>query len=65
VARLISLIRPENLPSCRVAEKNGMTVWKEVTRATLPHLVYAIQKEPAMENVTTDRSTNRLTTLPE
>jgi ribosomal-protein-alanine N-acetyltransferase len=65
VARLISLIRPENLPSCRVAEKNGMTVWKEVTRATLPHLVYAIQKETAMENVTTDRSTNRLTTLPE
>src|ERR1700728_2020105 len=28
--RLISLIRPENLPSRRVAERLGMTVWKEV-----------------------------------
>ncbi len=43
--RLISLIRPENLPSRRVAEKNGMTVWKEVKRKGLPHLVYAIACE--------------------
>ena len=42
--RLISLIRPENIPSRRVAEKNGMTIWKEVTWANLPHLVYAIQR---------------------
>jgi [ribosomal protein S5]-alanine N-acetyltransferase len=45
VARLISLIRPENVPSRRVAEKNGMLVWKEVMRVGIPHLVYSIQKE--------------------
>ncbi|MFZ0320623.1 MAG: GNAT family N-acetyltransferase, partial [Candidatus Sulfotelmatobacter sp.] len=45
VDRLISLIRPENLPSRRVAENNGMTVWKEVVRVGLPHLVYAIRKD--------------------
>lgn len=44
VDRLISLIRPENLPSRRVAEKNGMTIWKEVTRASLLHYVYAIKR---------------------
>src|SRR5580704_17792106 len=42
--RLISLIRPENLPSRRVAEKNGMIIWKEVTRANLLHYVYAIKR---------------------
>jgi ribosomal-protein-alanine N-acetyltransferase len=45
VDRLISLIRPENLPSRRVAEKNGMTIWKEVIRVGLPHLVYSIRKD--------------------
>jgi RimJ/RimL family protein N-acetyltransferase len=45
--RLISLIRPENLPSRRVAEKNGMTIWKEVTRANLLHYVYAIRRDQA------------------
>jgi [ribosomal protein S5]-alanine N-acetyltransferase len=45
VHRLISLIRPENLASCRVAEKNGMTVWKEVTRLNLLHYVYAIKRD--------------------
>lgn len=44
VERLISLIRPENLPSRRVAEKNGMSVWKEIMWRDLPHLVYAIRK---------------------
>lgn len=44
VDRLISLIRPENLPSRRVAEKNGMTVWKEVIRKGFPHLVYSIRR---------------------
>lgn len=43
--RLISLIRPENLPSCRVAERTGMTVWKEVNWRGLPHYVYSIEKE--------------------
>jgi RimJ/RimL family protein N-acetyltransferase len=45
VERLISLIRPENLASRRVAEKNGMTVWKEVMRKNLLHLVYAIRRK--------------------
>jgi ribosomal-protein-alanine N-acetyltransferase len=45
VDRLISLIRPENLASRRVAEKNGMAVWKEVVRIGVPHLVYAVRKD--------------------
>ena len=45
VHRLISLIRPENLASRRVAEKNGMTIWKEVTRVDLLHYVYAIKRD--------------------
>ena len=44
VDRLISLIRPENLPSRRVAEKNGMSVWKEILWRDLTHLVYAIRR---------------------
>ncbi len=47
VDRLISLIRPENLASRRVAEKNGMTIWKEVTRVNLLHYVYAIRRDQA------------------
>lgn len=45
--RLISLIRPENVQSRRVAEKNGMTVWKELNWKGLPHLVYAVHREIA------------------
>ncbi len=41
--RLISLIRPENLPSRRVAEKVGLTLWKEVMWRDLPHCVYVIR----------------------
>jgi len=44
--RLISLIRPENLPSRRVAERNGMAIWKEVNWRGLPHYVYSIEKQP-------------------
>ena len=43
--RLISLIRPENLPSCRVAERNGMTIQKEVDWRGLRHYVYAVEKK--------------------
>ncbi len=43
--RLISLIRPENLPSRRVAERNGMTIWKEVNWQGSPHHIYSIEKE--------------------
>jgi len=45
-SRLISLIRPENLPSRRVAERNGMTVWKEVNWRGLAHCVYSIERAP-------------------
>jgi [ribosomal protein S5]-alanine N-acetyltransferase len=45
VDRLLSLIRPENLASRRVAEKNGMTIWKEVTKVDLLHYVYAIKRD--------------------
>jgi [ribosomal protein S5]-alanine N-acetyltransferase len=49
VERLISLIRPENFPSRQVAEKNGMSVWKEVVRKSLPHLVYRIRRNENVE----------------
>ena len=49
VEQLISLIRPENMPSRRVAEKNGMTVWKDVMRAGLRHLVYAIRRAASQQ----------------
>jgi [ribosomal protein S5]-alanine N-acetyltransferase len=42
--KLISLIRPENLPSRRVAEKMGMTVEKEIFRKGFTHLVYSITR---------------------
>jgi RimJ/RimL family protein N-acetyltransferase len=42
--RLISLIHPENLASRRVAERTGMTVWKETTWRGLPHCVYSIER---------------------
>lgn len=44
VDRLISLIRPENIPSIRVAERNGMTVWKEIDWRGLRHHVYAMER---------------------
>jgi len=43
--RVISLIHPENTPSRRVAEKNGMKVEKEITFRGFPTLVYAITRE--------------------
>jgi [ribosomal protein S5]-alanine N-acetyltransferase len=42
--RLISLIRPENLPSSRVAERTGMTIWKEVNWRGFQHYVYSIER---------------------
>lgn len=44
VERVISLIRPENLPSQKVAERNGMKIWKEVNWRGLRHYVYSVQK---------------------
>ena len=43
--RVVSLIHPENIPSRRVAEKNGMKVEKEITFRGFPTLVYAITRE--------------------
>jgi RimJ/RimL family protein N-acetyltransferase len=45
VDRLISLIRPDNVASCRVAERNGMTVWKEVDWRGQRHYVYTVKRE--------------------
>jgi [ribosomal protein S5]-alanine N-acetyltransferase len=44
VEHVISLIRPENMPSRRVAERNGMTLWKEIIWRDLPHCVYKINR---------------------
>ena len=46
---VISLIRPENVPSRRVAEKIGMTVWKETHHGSLGwlHLVYRVDARDA------------------
>jgi ribosomal-protein-alanine N-acetyltransferase len=44
-AKVVSLILPENLPSRRVAERNGMTVERQVTFHDLPHLMYAMVRE--------------------
>jgi [ribosomal protein S5]-alanine N-acetyltransferase len=53
VDRVISLIRPENIRSRRVAERNGMTVWKEVEWRGLRHCVYAVRREQILDtNVT-------------
>ena len=43
--KVISLIRPENLPSRRVAERNGMKLDREVVQYGLAHLVYAMSRE--------------------
>jgi [ribosomal protein S5]-alanine N-acetyltransferase len=39
--RIISMIRPENLPSRRVAERNGLQIEKEVFWRGYQHYVYA------------------------
>jgi RimJ/RimL family protein N-acetyltransferase len=42
--RIISMIRPENTPSRRVAERNGLRVEKEVFWQGYQHFVYAIER---------------------
>lgn len=42
--RIISMIRPENLPSRRVAERNGLTIEKEIFWRGYQHYVYAIER---------------------
>lgn len=41
---LISLIRPENVPSRRVAEKLGFEVWRGTIRAGWGHLIYRLDR---------------------
>lgn len=43
--KVISLIRPENLPSQRVAERNGMKIERRIMFSGLLHLVYATRRE--------------------
>ncbi len=43
--QIISLIRPENEPSWRVAEKLGMRIWKDTMRSRFPHRVYLLRRE--------------------
>jgi RimJ/RimL family protein N-acetyltransferase len=43
--KVISLIRPENVPSRRVAERNGMKLEREIVHYGLPHLVYAMSRD--------------------
>jgi RimJ/RimL family protein N-acetyltransferase len=50
VDHVISLVRPENQASCRVAVKIGMHVDREVDYKGLRHLVYRVDR------VTTDRA---------
>jgi RimJ/RimL family protein N-acetyltransferase len=50
LSRVISLIHPENIPSRRVAEKNGMKVEKEITFRGFPTLVYAMTREEWLAN---------------
>lgn len=42
--RMVSLIRPENIPSQRVAARNGMTLWKAVVWRGLQHHVYSVRR---------------------
>jgi RimJ/RimL family protein N-acetyltransferase len=48
--RVVSLIHPENIPSRRVAEKNGMKVDKEITFRGFLTLVYAMTREQWLAN---------------
>jgi ribosomal-protein-alanine N-acetyltransferase len=45
LSRVISLIHPENAPSRRVAEKNGMKVERKITIRGFPTLVFAVTRE--------------------
>jgi ribosomal-protein-alanine N-acetyltransferase len=44
VERLIALIRPENEPSRRLAERLGMRVWRHTERGGMSHLVYSLTR---------------------
>lgn len=46
---VISLIHPANIPSRRVAEKNGMTLERETTFRGFPTLVFSITRQRWLE----------------
>jgi|TARA_Y100000780_G_C13617295_1_gene391060 ribosomal-protein-alanine N-acetyltransferase len=46
-SKVISLIRPENVASRKVAEKNGMKIEKEIMKSGFNHYVYACSQELA------------------
>jgi len=48
--RLISLIHPDNIPSRRVAEKNGMILEKETLYRGFRTFVFAITRERWLQN---------------
>jgi len=48
--RVISLIHPDNIPSRRVAEKNGMRLEKETVYRDFRTFVFAITREQWLEN---------------
>ena len=43
--RVVSLIHPDNIPSRRVAEKNGMTLERQITFRGFPTNVFALSRE--------------------
>jgi len=49
--RLISIIRPENLPSRRVAERNGMTIWREVEWRGFRHYLYSVERPDVLPDL--------------
>lgn len=47
INKVISLIRPENAASRKVAEKNGMKIEREIVKSGFNHYVYACSQEIA------------------
>ena len=50
--RVISLIRPENLPSQGVARKVGLSPGRHVLHANLDHIVFSLSREDAPQTTT-------------
>jgi RimJ/RimL family protein N-acetyltransferase len=44
VDRLIALIRPENEPSWRLAQRLGLQLWRRTERDGIPHVVYSMTR---------------------
>jgi ribosomal-protein-alanine N-acetyltransferase len=46
VDRLISIIRPENVPSWSVAKKLGFRPWRTEVRVGMGHLIWTLERPP-------------------